>query len=112
MMDFDLANLFLLYWNRPISEAHYRVQEHEIEKPTNVCDLLACNKSFHMRKTKPKVPEGYEIVTDKSGAMRLKELPSKERFRNLGISKALLEAHISLNDIKKLSQTLRSMLNK
>ncbi|KAL8170630.1 hypothetical protein V2J09_022434 [Rumex salicifolius] len=93
-------------------EIVYNSKEHEVEKPTDIYSLLTCNKSFHLRNTKQKVPDGFELVKDKSGAMRLKELPSRERFRNLGISKSLLEAQITLNDIKKLSHTLRGMLNK
>ncbi|GAB4834330.1 hypothetical protein Ancab_032584 [Ancistrocladus abbreviatus] len=91
----------------------YSPKGHEMEKPIDVYSLLSSQMSSLGHNVKIKVPNGCKVISENCGAtQRPLDLPATKGFKNLGLSKSLLRNKISFQDIQKLSQTVKCILNK
>ncbi|GMH29806.1 hypothetical protein Nepgr_031649 [Nepenthes gracilis] len=91
----------------------YSGKGHELEKPVDVYSLLRSGTSSFEHNIKIKIPNGRKLLSEKCDPSECRfELPATKGFKNLGITKSLLQSKISFEDIQKLSQTVKCILNK
>ncbi|KAL9258096.1 DNA-directed RNA polymerase IV subunit 1-like protein [Drosera capensis] len=95
-------------------ELVYSGKGHEIQKPVDVYSLLKSHTCLSEDSVKVKVPKTPELIPEKWSVPKLPMLlPSTNGFKNLkNLSKALIRSKISVQDIRKLSLAVKSILNK
>ncbi|GAB2209869.1 hypothetical protein Droror1_Dr00027094 [Drosera rotundifolia] len=95
-------------------ELIYTGKGYEIQKPVDVYSLLKSHTSLSENSVKVKVPKTPELIPEKWSVPKLPMLlPSTNGFKNLkNLSKALIRSKISVQDIRKLSLAVKSILNK
>ncbi|XP_057977974.1 DNA-directed RNA polymerase IV subunit 1 isoform X2 [Malania oleifera] len=93
----------------------YSGKGHEIAKPEDIYDLLGRQISSEEQNLKNKVPHANNHILDKCGVQPMFKYGGsvlKGRKSLEKISKSVLRSFISLNDIQRLSHTLKGILHK